>query len=161
MMEKGTLVFFCGKMGAGKSTRAKAIAAQMDAILIEEDDWLAALFPDQIRSVPDYVRLSGLLKPQIKKLAKNLLTRGQDVVLDFPANTVEQRAWLKGISDEVGAGHLLHFLDVQDDVCLAQIRERVSQQPKRAKTDTEEMFFQMARYFEPPLAEEGLTIVTD
>ena len=32
------LVFFCGKMGAGKSTLAKQIAEEKDGILISEDD---------------------------------------------------------------------------------------------------------------------------
>ena len=36
------LHFLCGKIGAGKSTLAAALASQPGALRISEDDWLAA-----------------------------------------------------------------------------------------------------------------------
>lgn len=50
MVVAGSLLLFCGKMGAGKSTEAKKIALERNAVLISEDDWLATLYPDQIKS---------------------------------------------------------------------------------------------------------------
>lgn len=153
------LTFFCGKMGAGKSTKAKAIATDTKAILISEDEWLAALYPNLITSVEDYKKYSDLLKPEIRKLTTSLLQNGQDVVMDFPANTVKQRIWLKDISEEIDAPHRLYYLDVSDKVCLAQIKKRAKEQPHRQETDTNEMFFQMVKYFKPPTSEEGLNIL--
>ncbi|MCB1148027.1 MAG: AAA family ATPase, partial [Leptospiraceae bacterium] len=49
-MKHGTLIFFCGKMGAGKSTLAKQIAEEINGILFSEDDWLAALYPTEIKT---------------------------------------------------------------------------------------------------------------
>ncbi|WP_237260292.1 AAA family ATPase [Thiomicrospira sp. S5] len=43
MNETGTLIFFSGKMGAGKSAYAKQLANELKAILLSEDEWLAAL----------------------------------------------------------------------------------------------------------------------
>jgi len=34
----GTLIFFCGKMGAGKSTQSKKVAHDRNAVLISEDE---------------------------------------------------------------------------------------------------------------------------
>lgn len=39
-MSKGVLTFFCGKMGAGKSTKAIEIAEEDNAVLFSEDEWL-------------------------------------------------------------------------------------------------------------------------
>jgi shikimate kinase len=39
-MTTGT--FFCGKMGAGKTTLSRSIARERKAVLISEDEWLAA-----------------------------------------------------------------------------------------------------------------------
>ena len=40
-----TLYFMCGKMAAGKSTFSKELAREHDAVLLNQDDWLAALYP--------------------------------------------------------------------------------------------------------------------
>ena len=55
------LLFFCGKMASGKSTLARDLAARSDAILLEQDHWLATLFRGEIDSISDYVQLSGRL----------------------------------------------------------------------------------------------------
>ncbi|MFT6693748.1 MAG: adenylate kinase family enzyme [Neolewinella sp.] len=146
-MNKGTLIFFCGKMGVGKSTKAEAIANETKAILISEDDWLAAIYPNLISTIEDYKKYSDLLKPQIKKPTQSILQIGQDVLLDFPANTIQQRKWLKEISTEIDAPDILYFLDVSNEVCLEKIKKRVTEEPLRQKTDTNEIFFQMTRYF--------------
>lgn len=85
------LVLLCGKMGAGKSTKAIELAKERNAVLISEDHWLSALFPDQIFRIEDYVRLSNLIKPLVKSLVQGILKSGANVVMDFPANTVAQR----------------------------------------------------------------------
>jgi len=42
-MEMGTLIFLCGKMGAGKSTQSKVIATEYNAVLLSEDERLFSL----------------------------------------------------------------------------------------------------------------------
>ena len=72
-MKSGRLIFFCGKMGAGKSTLAREISEQPSTVLISEDDWLSKLFPEQIHSLKDYQRYSQQIKPLISELAQQLL----------------------------------------------------------------------------------------
>jgi len=48
-------VFFCGKMGAGKSTKSKAIAQEVNEGLLFEDEWLAALYPTEVSTFEDYL----------------------------------------------------------------------------------------------------------
>jgi predicted kinase len=45
MTQPGKLIFFCGKMAAGKSTLAREIARREDAVLLVQDDLLRQLFP--------------------------------------------------------------------------------------------------------------------
>ncbi|WP_339721966.1 ATP-binding protein [uncultured Paraglaciecola sp.] len=158
-MNKGTLTFFCGKMGAGKSTKASEIAQQGRAVLLCEDEWLASLYPNKIASLKDYVEYSNLLKPQIKKLVQSLLTAGTHVVMDFPANTLSQRDWFRSIFLEIDAPHHLIYIDLPNEVCLKQIRKRRQQQPERAATDTPAMFEQITKYFMAPTSAEGFNIV--
>ena len=157
-METGKLIFFSGKMGAGKSTHAKRLAHKNNAVLLSEDEWLSALYPNQITSLEDYIKYSKQLKPQIKRLVQSILSTGTNVVMDFPANTIAQRHWFKQIFTEVNAPHQLVFIDVPDEVCVKQIEKRRKEQPERAATDTVEMFEQVSKYFVAPMDDEGFEI---
>jgi len=157
-IKKGTLIFFCGKMGAGKSTKAKVIALEKNAVLLCEDEWLAAVYPNAITSLESYVHFSNQLKPQMKKLVQSILSTGTDVVMDFPANTLAQRDWFRRLFLEIEAPHHLLYIDSPDAVCLAHIAQRRLEQPERAKTDTAEMFAQVTQYFVAPTDAEGFHI---
>lgn len=154
-MNKGMLTFFCGKMGAGKSTKAKEIAENCNAVLLSEDEWLSSLYPNKISSVNDYIQYSNQLKPQIKKLVQSILSLGTNVVMDFPANTLSQREWFRGVFAEIKAPHNLIYIDMPNEVCLKQIEKRRIEQPERETTDTAEMFELISKHFMPPTSEEG------
>ncbi|MGE4418569.1 MAG: AAA family ATPase [Sulfurimonas sp.] len=158
MKKVGTLIFFCGKMGAGKSTKSKEFSVENNAVLISEDEWLSTLYPQQISSFDDYIKYSALLRPLIKSHVQKILLTGANVVLDFPANTTKQRAWLKSITKEIDAKHQLIYLEVSNEQCIKQIAKRRLEQPDRSAFDTEEMFYHVTKYFEIPLDNEGLEI---
>ena len=42
------LHMLCGKIAAGKSTLAARLASAPETVLIAEDDWLNALFADEL-----------------------------------------------------------------------------------------------------------------
>jgi len=46
-----------------------------------------------------------------------LLSRGVSVVLDFPGNTKDQRAWFRALFERANVEHELHFVDVSDVMC--------------------------------------------
>ncbi|WP_428240792.1 AAA family ATPase [Gynuella sp.] len=157
-MNKGLLTFFCGKMGAGKTTKAREVALERNAVLLSEDEWLSSIYPNSIKTLEDYIERVGLLKPQMKKLVQSILATGTNVVMDFPANTIPQRAWFKSIFSEMQAPHELIYIDQPNEICLGQIAKRRIEQPHRAATDTDEMFEGVTRYFVAPTAEEGFNI---
>lgn len=154
-MKKGVLTFFCGKMGSGKTTKSHEVAREKNAVLLSEDRWLAAIYPDQIATLEDYIKYSALLRPQMKLLTQSILNTGTDVVMDFPANTIRQREWFRSIFSEIGAPHQLIYIDLPDKVCIQQIARRCIEQPERSATDTVEMFEQLSQYFVAPAADEG------
>lgn len=154
----GKLVFFCGKMGAGKSTKATAQTAQSNAVLLSEDVWLKTLYPTQIHSFADYLQYSSLLKPLLQEHVAQILRSGSHVVMDFPANTRKQRAWFKQLADSAQVEHEMFYLQLSDAQCLEQIAKRRLEQPDRAAFDTEAVFFEVSQYFEEPGSDEGLNI---
>ncbi|AQX54845.1 AAA family ATPase [Priestia flexa] len=159
MKNLGDLYFFCGKMGAGKSTKSKQLAAEKHTVLLSEDEWLSALYPNEIASFDDYLKFSAQLKPLVKKHVQNILSVGTDVVMDFPGNTQKQRKWLLSIASEVNANHQLIFLNLNNEQCLRQIAQRRNEQPERATFDTIETFIHVTKFFEEPDVSEGLNIL--
>lgn len=102
-----TLHMLCGKIAAGKSSLAARLAAAPHTVALSEDHWLARLYPGQINSVADYVRHAAQLREAIAPHVEALLGAGLSVVLDFPAHTVANRAWMRGIIERSGAQHVL------------------------------------------------------
>lgn len=149
---------FSGKMGAGKSTKSMQVSRERNAVLISEDEWLSKLYPNKIASFHDYLHYSNLLKPLVKAHVVNILKSGADVVMDFPANTVNQRKWFKEIIVAANAPNELIYLNVSDEVCLRQINKRRLEQPERAIYDTESMFNEVTKYFQEPNQSEGFNL---
>lgn len=152
------LHFLCGKIAAGKSTLAKALAAEHRAVVLSEDEWLPLLYPDELLTIPDYVRYSTRLKKVVGPLVRDLLAAGVSVVLDFPANTVEQRRWMKDLADSTDAPHMLHYLDVPDEVCKARLKARNAGGEHPFEV-TDEQFEQITSHFVPPGEGEGFRMV--
>ena len=153
------LHLLCGKIAAGKSTLAAELARKPGTILIAEDEWLSTLFGDQMRSVADYVQVSAKLRSVMGPHVGMLLLSGLSVVLDFPANTVKQRQWMRAITEDVGAAHQLHYLNVPEDVCIARLRER-NKVGAHQFAASDAQFHQISAYFEPPSDAEGFDVVT-
>lgn len=152
------LHLMCGKIAAGKSTLATKLSDQIGHIKIAEDDWLAALFSDQMTSISDYVRCSTKLQHIMGPHVTSLLNKGVSVVLDFPANTVAQRAWMRDIITATGVDHQLHHLDISDKICIERLHDRnaMGGHPFAA---TEEQYALISKHFVPPADGEGFNII--
>ncbi len=153
-----TLHLVCGKIASGKSTLTAKLGSRDATIVIAEDDWLAALYADEMSTVPDYVRCAAKLQNVMGPHVASLLNAGLSVVLDFPANTIAKRTWMRGIIQQTKAANKLHYLDVADDVCLARLRAR-NASGDHPFAATHEQFLQISRHFVAPSANEGFDIV--
>ena len=110
MKREAVLHFFCGKMAAGKSTRARSLAAEVGGVLLVEDEFLSQLYPEEIVDIATYVEYFQRLKDAIFGHVRELLKGGIPVVLDFPGNTPKQRQWFKEVLESVSVPHRLHYL---------------------------------------------------
>ncbi|MEC7762323.1 MAG: ATP-binding protein [Pseudomonadota bacterium] len=152
------LHLMCGKAAAGKSTLAAGLGAAPNTVVIAEDAWLAALFGDEMTTLADYVRCAAKLRAAMAPHVVALLKSGVSVVLDFPANTVETRGWMREMIDLSGAAHEVHLLDVPDDVAKARLRAR-NAGGDHPFAVTEEQFDRLAKHFVPPSEDEGFNVV--
>jgi predicted kinase len=153
-----TLYLLCGKIGAGKSTLARRLAERPHTLLISEDHWTSKLFADDLKTIDDYRRLSARLRAAMGPHIVDVLRQGLSVVLDFPANTIAQRQWLRSLVAEAGANHELHLLDIPDDICKQRLRERnaAGKHPFQVSDADYELF---TRHFVPPAPDEGFNVI--
>jgi predicted kinase len=153
-----TLYLLCGKIAAGKSTLARQLASRPDTLLIDMDHWMSTLFPVENRTIEDFARLSARLREAMRPHVVDILRQGLSVVLDFPANTVKWRSWMRSLIDDAGVAHELHVLDVPDAICRARLRQRnvSGEHPYSVDETTYDLFM---NYFVPPTSDEGFNVI--
>jgi hypothetical protein len=79
-------------------------------------------------------------------------------VLDFPANTVRWRSWMRSLIADANVLHELHVLDVPDVVCQDRLRKRNETDEHQYRVD-EATYDQFMSYFVLPTADEGFNVV--
>jgi predicted kinase len=153
------LIFFCGKMAAGKSTLARELAKREHAVLLVQDELLTSLYPGEITDIEGFIKCSSRLQMALAPIICAFLSRGISVVLDFPGNTKVQRAWFRELFERANVDHELHFIDVSDVVAKSQLKNRSRDLPAGTRWTTEAEFEAITRYFQPPSDDEGFNIV--
>jgi predicted kinase len=154
---KPTLHMLCGKAAAGKSALARRLAAMPATLLISEDAWLARLYEGEQKTVADYIRHARRLRAPMTGLIEDVLRAGLSVVLDFPANTVTTRRWMRSLFETAGAAHSLHYLDVPDAVCKTRLHQR-NAAGTHEFTVSDEVFDEITLVFVPPGEDEGFDV---
>jgi predicted kinase len=147
----------CGKIAAGKSTLARRLATRPATLLITEDHWTSSLFADDLKTIDDYTRYSGRLRAAMGPHVVDILRQGLSVALDFQANTVTVRNWMRSLIAQSGANHELHVLDVPDTICKQRLRARntAGEHPFKVSDAEYDLF---TRHFVSPGPEEGFNV---
>jgi hypothetical protein len=99
-------------------------------------------------TLQDYMRCSSRLDTVMSAHVEALLRAGLSVVLDFPANTVDTRNWMKAI-----------FVRAPDAERKRRLRLR-NASGEHEFSPTAADFDEFTRYFVPPAPEEGFNVVT-
>ena len=119
-----TLYLLCGKIAAGKSTLARRLAERPATLLITMDHWMSLLFPTENRTIEDFARLSARLRAAMGPHVVDILRHDLSVALDFPANTVRWRRWMRSSITEADVAHELHVLGFPDTICKQRLQRR-------------------------------------
>jgi predicted kinase len=106
-MSSARLILICGLPGSGKTTLAKQLAAQADAVRLSPDEWKHALAIDYY---DEDARLR--LEAKLWQLAKELLGLGQSVVMEHGFWAREERDELRLAARQIGVAVDLHYLAV-------------------------------------------------
>jgi predicted kinase len=155
-----TLYCIYGNIAAGKTTLARKLAAQHGAVLLCEDEWLVRL-EAEIDTFDDFRKHARRLRAAIGPLVIDLLRLGVPVVLDFPANMPNDRAWIRSLFEAAGAAHELHVIEAPYEVCRARLHVRNETKPEGLYFGfvAEDVFEPVMKLMSPPAEAEGFNIV--
>ncbi|MEV6976602.1 ATP-binding protein [Kitasatospora sp. NPDC093806] len=121
-----TLFLMTGLPAAGKTTRARQLAAEHRALRLTPDEWMTPLFgmaePDGMRDV---------LEGRLLRLGLDALELGVDVVVDFGGWSRDERSAIRWLAASVGASCRLVHLPVDEETRLARIIGRRAPTPDR------------------------------
>lgn len=120
---------------------------------------MSSLFSeDELETIDDFARLSARLRAAMAPHVVDILRQGLSVVLDFPANTVGYRDWMRSLITQAGVAHELHLLDIPDAICKQRLRQRNAEgeHPYQVSEATYDLF---TSYFVPPAPDEGFNVV--
>ncbi|GAA4953696.1 AAA family ATPase [Actinoplanes utahensis] len=113
-----------GLPGAGKTTRAEALARTHRALRLTPDEWMIPLFDG---TQPDGKR--DLLEGLLIRVALETLRLGTSVVLDFGLWSHDERSALRWLAATAGATCPIIYLPVSADVQRARIAHRQATAP--------------------------------
>jgi predicted kinase len=144
-----TLFLIVGLPGAGKTTRAKELAAKHRALRFTPDEWMIPLFGDSMADGKRFV-----LEGQLISVALQVLRLGTSVVLDFGLWGRDERSALRWLARSAGTSCRVVYLPVDKDVQLARIAHRQATAPHRTFPMTEADVDAWREQFQVPDAAE-------
>jgi predicted kinase len=105
-----TLYVMVGLPASGKSTRAKQIEEERQALRLTPDEWMIPLFGHH-----DADGKRDVLEGRFVWLALRTLRKGIDAVLDFGVWGKDERTALRALAADVGASCELVYLKIDEE----------------------------------------------
>ena len=144
-----TMFLMVGLPGAGKTTRAKELAAVHRALRLTPDHWMVPLFGDSMADGKRFV-----LEGRLISVALQALRLGTSVVLDYGLWDRDERSALRWLARSAGAACQVVYLPVDKDVQLARIARRQATAPHQTFPMSEADVDQWREQFQVPDADE-------
>jgi predicted kinase len=144
-----TMLLMVGLPGAGKTTRAKELAAAHRALRLTPDEWMIPLFADSMADGKRFV-----LEGRLISVALQSLRLGISVVLDYGLWGRDERSALRWLARSAGATSRVVYLPVDRDVQLARIAHRQDKAPHQTFPMSEAELDQWRGQFQAPDAAE-------
>lgn len=150
-----TLHLMIGLPCSGKTTYARQLAVEENALLLTPDEWQNGIFGlTAYDPQSNHDQIHDAIEKIMWKVASRVLTLGINVILDFGCWSREERDDFRHRAKALGAGFKLHYMNTPAEVLLTRLEKR--------NRDTDNAFFvidpaylkKWILQFEPPSQDE-------
>jgi predicted kinase len=144
-----TLFVMVGLPGSGKTTLAKELELEHDALRLTKDDWMMALF-----GWGDYRDKREVIEALLWNMGARALQLGVNVVLDYGLWARVEREEYRARAEALGARVDMRFLDVPENELLRRMEARNARREVNDVPITVEQLKEYLPRFERPTEEE-------
>jgi predicted kinase len=144
-----TLFLTVGLPGAGKTTRARQLAARFNALRLTPDEWMIPLFGDN-----DANGKRDVLEARLLRLALETLRLGVAVVLDYGCWSRDERCAIRWLAQDAGGSFELVYLPVDEETQRARVAHRQATAPHETYPMSEQNLVDWRALFQEPDAAE-------
>ncbi|WP_196257895.1 AAA family ATPase [Pelagibacterium limicola] len=123
MTSKPKAFLLHGFLGAGKTTFAKRLEMDQDAVRFTHDEWMARLYGDD-PPAELFQAYARRVSEVMEETWIRCLQLGTNVVLDFGFWSRAERRRVRAVAASHGAVAILYRLNCSEDVAWARIAER-------------------------------------
>lgn len=145
---KPWLIVMCGLSGSGKSTIAKKIAGERDAVIISSDELRKELFGNEAHQED-----KNMLFAEYNKRVRTALERGVDVIADKTNLSIRSRRSLLEVVKDIDIRRKCVICNIPFEKCLENNSARVRHVP-------EEAIRRQLYGFQVPFQEEGFDSIS-
>ena len=122
------VIMTCGRICCGKSTYARKLQENRNAVVLSIDDITLTLFPEGAGEMHDTYVLRA--EQYLLSLSLQILENGVDVILDWGLWTRAQRERLRAFYTGHGVENEIHYLRLSPEEWERRIRKRNAEQNK-------------------------------
>lgn len=152
-MEKGTIILICGLPGAGKTTLAKKLEVERNAVRLCADEWIIGIIENK-SDIPELDRLRDPVEQLLWRLAQVLVQKGVTVILENGFWSSSERKKYVDITKGLGAKIELHYLKASNQTIKERLLKRNENLPDGDFEIDMKKLDEWVKVFEPPSEEE-------
>lgn len=153
-----TVYLIYGPVASGKSTYARKLSAEKNAIRFAIDEWMHDLFGADRTEKMDMawaMARAARCEARIWLTCTQILAAGRDVVLELGSMRERDRDRVKTMVDAAGHTIAFCFVDAEREIRQQRLSKRNREKGETYSFEvTPAMFDAMEMYFEPPSEQE-------
>ena len=144
----------CGFIGSGKTTFARKLEKETNAIRITKDEWMIKIFGNKITSNKNFAKYDKKVTELTKHIAFKILESGKDVIIDEGFWAKSQRDDLKKKILAMGAKTILYYVKCPIEKMREKVVTRSGDPTEDSFEISGEMFDSYVKYWQPPEEDE-------
>ena len=155
-MRGPTLFLAVGLPATGKTTAARRLEVEHDALRLTKDEWMKALYGEQ--NPPS---ASDVIEGRLIEIGLRALELGCNVVIDFGLWGRDERSALRQAAADRGAGVEMHYLEIVRSRAAETNRSTTTDEPHTTWPVSERGTGRMGRHHADPNTRRGRRQRTD